>query len=225
VRSAATLYGTDTDEGSVFAPDAASKADVAAFFRDNFPRLSPANASAVLAHYPRLPRLPRHRAWFPSASSAYGEAVFTCPAVNMLTALAHNDASSAGARASRRWGYRYDVYDAESEAAGMGVVHLFEAAAIFGPENIAYAPPSYWTYNAPIVPLVMDYWISFVRALDPNVYRNPAAPEWESWDAGGGPDSKRRLVFRTGNLTVEQTPPDQVERCEFWLGMADAMEQ
>ena len=238
VARAATLFGTDTDEGSVFAPDAPDRAALAGFFRNNFPRLSPAGADALVARYPRLPPLPRHARWFPSASRAYGEAVFTCPAVNMLTALARHahantsttDATTSTAAAAvvpagRHWGYRYDVYDAESEAAGMGVVHLFEAAAIFGPENIGWAPPSYWTYNAPIVPLVMDYWISFVRALDPNVYRNPAAPEWLEWDAAGAGAGGRRLLFRTGNLTVEETPRDQVERCDFWLAMGDEMEQ
>ena len=225
VRSVAAMYGTDTDEGSVFVPNAASRDDIATFFQDNFPRLSSAGAGAIVAQYPRLPAVPRHERWFPSVSRAYGEAVFTCPAVNMLTSLAEDGGSNISETAAPKvFGYRYDVYDAESEAAGMGVVHLFEAAAIFGPENIAMAPLSYWTYNAPIVPVVMDYWISFVRTLDPNVYRHPDAPEWESWNQGGG-DAKKRLVFQTGNLSVEETPREQVRRCEFWLSMEEAMEQ
>jgi acetylcholinesterase len=212
------LYGTDTDEGSVFAPGGArSSADVASFFQDNYPGLSNEQANDVVARYPKLARLPGHEDWFPTASMAYGEATFTCPAVSVLAAMASHWPEGA----SKLFAYRYDVFDEGNAAAGIGVPHLFEAAAIFGPDNIGGAPGSYYTYNADMVPLVMDYWISFVRALDPNAHRNEGAPEWPGW----GTERKRRLLFQTGNLSVEYTPADQVERCEYWKSMAAVTRQ
>jgi len=208
------LYGTDTDEGSIFAHDAATADEMAVFFANNFPRLRPNDTAAIQARYPLMPPRPRHQAWFPSAAAAYGEATFTCPAVNIL------DAARDRAGTGKQWSYRYDVHDDDNDAAGLGVVHMFDAAAVFGPDNIGGAPASYYTYNAHVVPLMMDYWISFVRELDPNTYRNDAAPEWDPW----GPN-RDRLLFRTANLTVETTPQEQVERCKFWLGLKDVMEQ
>ena len=128
------------------------------------------------------------------------------------------------------WSYRYNVQDADNAAAGLGVPHLFEAAAVFGPDSIAGgSPPSYYSYNAPIVPLVMDYWISFVKSLDPNPHRNAAAPRWEPWRSGpaggAGAGGRRRLVFETGNLTMEDVPADEVDRCLFWLSLTNVTEQ
>lgn len=78
---------------------------------------------------------------------------------------------------------------------------------------------SYSTYNAPIIPIVMDYWISFVRELSPNRYKSAAAPHWESFGDG------RRLVLRTNATGMEVVDGAQWERCAFWEGLAGVMEQ
>ncbi len=208
------LYGVDTDEGSVFAANSATPDDMATFFANNYPLLGPNDTAAIVARYPQLPALPAHAAFFPSTSRAYGEATFICPAVNVLDAMGRHWDSA------RLWYYRYNVYDEDNFAWGMGVLHLFEAAAVFGADNILGAPASYYSYNAPIIPVVMNYWISFVRALDPNTFRYASAPVWGSWGPNGS-----RMVFETGNLTMEDTPGDQAERCDFWLSLAGVTEQ
>ena len=86
----------------------------------------------------------------------------------------------------RAWGYRYNVADELNAAAGLGVPHLFESWAIFGPDNVPGAPRSYYTYNAGVVPLVMDYWISFVRTLDPSALCGGDWEPWEEEDGGRG---------------------------------------
>jgi len=225
------LYGTDTDEGSTFASDATTVADMVSFLQDNYPRLTADDAAAIACLYPAMAALPNHAAYFPSNSMAYGEATFICPAVNILDiAYSHmsgvdiatsNAATAANTgNPAQLFAYRYNVYDAFNAAFGIGVPHLFEAAAIFGPDSIGGAAASYYSYNEPIIPVVMDYFISFVRALDPNPFRNAGAPVWEDW----GPE-RRRLVFETGNLTVESTPADQLDRCDFWLSLGDVTGQ
>ncbi|KAK3936069.1 lipase 1 [Diplogelasinospora grovesii] len=237
------LFGTTTDEGSVFASNAATQTDFAAFMANNYPKLTSNQTDAILQHYPKLPPLPWHEEWFPSASQAYGEATFICPTVNVLNTLQHssdsslkyNNAGSGGSGSGSAgpgpgiWSYRYNVYDSENTAEGLGVQHLFEAAAVFGPDNINGARRSYWTYNAPIVPVVMSYWISFVRTLDPNIYRSPGSPNWEKWGA-----DMNRLVMETGNTHMETVGKGvegpggeggELERCRFWEGLGGVMEQ
>lgn len=58
--------------------------------------------------------------------------------------------------------------------------HVSEKPAIFGPGNDGECVDcSYSAYNSSIVPVVMNYWISFMRSLDPNTHRDPTAPEWQ----------------------------------------------
>lgn len=190
---------------------------MAAFLQSNYPHLSPSNTTALLAHYPQTESLPHHNPWFPSTAKAYGEATFTCPVSHILSAHARHS------RTSRAWGYRYDVRDADNEAAGLGVLHIFESWAIFGPDSPAgpgRGPRSYYTYNAAVVPIMMDYWISFVRTLDPSSLRFPGAPVWTRWGREG-----RRLRVRTEDIEVESVPGDQMARCAVWRDLAPVMRQ
>ncbi|KAB5580454.1 Alpha/Beta hydrolase protein [Coniochaeta sp. 2T2.1] len=224
------IFGTDTDEGSAFATNAASPADIISFFQDNYPLLTLNDTLAILSHYPQvLPLVPYHNPWFPTASLAYGEATFVCPSLNLLSHI--TSYTPASNNSNSIFAYRYNVLDAVNLAAGIGVPHIFEAAAVFGPGNL---PPvqvaaSYFTYNAPVVPLVMGYWISFVRALDPNVYRAAGAPVWEGWDGkdwgGGGGRRGQRLKIELGDTCMEDVGEEESGRCEFWEGMGRSMRQ
>lgn len=205
-----------TTEGSNFAANAATPGAFTSFMRDNFPGLTDDDADAILEHYPKADPLPQHAAWFPSASAAYGESTFICPTNLIMDSFA--EGGGGGVSANETWSYRYNVRDAEYEARGRGVEHTFDRAAILGPDSIPYAPASYYSYNAPMVPLVMAYYISFVRALDPNLHRQPGAPEWGTW-AGG-----RRMVFQLGASEMETLDEGEVERCEFWGSIAERME-
>ncbi|RMY78182.1 hypothetical protein D0864_09324 [Hortaea werneckii] len=64
------------------------------------------------------------------------------------------------------WNYRYNVEDRDTVAAGYGVPHVSEKTAIYGVNNTGPCDGcSYATYNAPMVPIVMHYWISFIKHL------------------------------------------------------------
>ncbi|KAK4128416.1 alpha/beta-hydrolase [Parathielavia appendiculata] len=207
------VLGTSTDEGSLFAPNAATQSDMAIFLQNNYPLLTENDTTAILSHYPQLPPLPAHNPWFPTASKAYGEATFICPQHNVQTYL---DITANSRNATNRlYTYRYNVLDSENLAAGLGVPHLFDAAAIFGPDALPAARASYKTYNAGVVPLLMGYWLSFVRTLDPNRHRMPGSPVWEAWDHR----STKRLVIETVGARMDGGDDGEKERCRFWLGL------
>ncbi|OTA94416.1 hypothetical protein M434DRAFT_71238 [Hypoxylon sp. CO27-5] len=220
------IMGTTTDEGTVFAFNASTKEEMATFMQDNYPNLTVAQASSITDQYPLMPALPMHGPWFPSAAAAYGEATFICPATHILSSYAQR------LNSSRIWGYRYNVYDAINAEQGLGVPHVFEAWAVYGPNSqkgTGGAPKSYYSYASGVVHPLMDYWISFVRTLSPNTLRTPGTPTWESWDTGEG---GRRLLMEagnsgteTGNFTMETVPAEQRARCEFWKKLAPTTQQ
>ncbi|KAI2640737.1 alpha/beta-hydrolase [Hypomontagnella submonticulosa] len=214
------MMGTTTDEGTIFASNAQTPDDVENFMRDNYPNLTDTQAANILDQYPKMAELPAHGPYFPSAAAAYGETTFICPATYILNSYAQH------LNTSRAWGYRYDVYDAQNAAQGLGVPHIWETWAVFGPDSLAGAgrgPRSYYdaTLASGVVAPVMDYWLSFVRTLDPSALRNAKAPVWEPWGGQGG----GRMLMQAGNFTMEVVPPDQAARCEFWRGLAPAMQQ
>lgn len=192
-----------------------SSDQLVSYLQDNYPSLSPEDSETIVDYYPVEPPVPNHGEWFPSASRAYGESTFICPTINILNAF-HRYTSGANI-----WSYRYNVHDADQDAIGKGVAHVTEAPAIFGPDMLHFLPPeSYFTYNSDIVPLVMNYIISFVRVLNPNPYRIEEAPKWQPWGA-----THSRMLFQTHNSTMEDVGEPQRERCDFWKSISGSTHQ
>lgn len=215
------LFGNDNNEGSEFATDAGTSADMVNFFQNNYPLLSSNDTDEIVTLYPLQPSLPEHLAWFPSASMAYGEATFICPAINILAAYL----TTSGGTDAQLWNYRYNVLDQSNVAGGLGVPHLWESYAVFGPTSLgsASAPESYLTYNAEIVPQVMAYFLSFVQTHDPNPLRSSGSPAWQPWSAAGSSGS--RIVLETNNTRMEVVEQAQMARCQFWAGLAPRTQQ
>ncbi|RFN48553.1 lipase 2 [Fusarium flagelliforme] len=209
------LTGSCSDEGSNYAVNAGSSAQFIRYMQNEYPYLTTNDTETILDLYPKEPQLPKHDIWFPSASRAYSEATFVCPTNNMLDAYAeHADPKSL-------WSYRYNVQITEFIEDGLGVPHVANAPAVFGPDMTdAKAGPSYRSYNAPMIPIVQKYWISFVRNLDPNTDRHEDAPTWETWG-----NDQDRLVFELNNNTMESVDQGQRERCQAWLDMSGSTKQ
>jgi carboxylesterase type B len=208
------LVGHTTNEGSYFAYNASNASQVSSFLRTNYPHLTNAQLEDINQHYTPMDPVPNHAAFFPSASAAYGDATFTCPA---------NDIAGAVARflsRERVWSYRYNVLDPETVASGLGVPHTFETSAIFGPGQAGWAAASYYTTNAPIVPVTMGYWVSFMRSLNPNTFKEPGSPIWKPWGNFQG----RQLRLQTNNTAMEEVPDWQAGKCSLWKHLARTME-
>ncbi|KAJ7190375.1 carboxylesterase estA [Mycena pura] len=209
-----TIIGDDDDEGTDFAANASTPAAVTSFLTDNYPQLTPADGARIAELYPLRAPLPGHAPFFPSAAAAFGEGTFTCPS-NFILAQINRVHQPV-------WNYRFSVVQADDAAAGLGVPHASELPAIFGPAFVPGASGStFATANAPIVPVVMNYWISFIRALDPNPHRFAGTPEWVQFDT----TRQRRLKFVLNDTHVEEIPADEDTRCAFWNEIGARIEQ
>jgi carboxylesterase type B len=204
----------DNNEGTDFAYNATSSSEVAQFMKNNYPGLSDLQLDTINKAYPLMDPLPKHAAYFPSAAAAYGEATFTCPGNHMAASMSRYFSPK------KVWNYRFNVQDPTEVANGMGVPHVFDLPAIFGVGETNEPTYSYANTNAAIVPITMDYYLSFVKALDPNKYRNDNAPVWGSWGNGQG----QRLKLQTNSTKMEDVPKEQTERCAMWTKLAAAME-
>lgn len=70
---------------------------------------------------------------------------------------------------------------------------------------------------------LIAYWLSFVRAGDPNTYKLDRAPTWPAFSANTG----QRMVLTEGSTTqtgssVETIPSGEIRRCAFVAGKATA---
>ncbi|KAJ5101233.1 hypothetical protein NUU61_003455 [Penicillium alfredii] len=208
------MVSDDTNEGTSFAYDATNQLEVAQFMKNNYPGLSGLQLNAIHKAYPRMNALPQHGAYFPSAAAAYGDSTFTCPGNLMATNMARHFSSS------QVWNYRFNVRDPTEVANGMGVPHVFDLPAIFGVGQTNMPAYSYANSNADIVPITMDYYLSFIKALNPNTHRNSIAPEWHAWGSGAG----QRLKLQTNATAMEKVPQTQLEHCSMWKTFAADME-
>lgn len=199
-------------EGAYFVPQATSPEQVVSFLDTNYPGLTAADNAKITEYYPLMAPAPPNSAYFPSVEQAYGESTLTCPALSILEAIR----SVPGADAQPAWSYHNVIRDDANDALGLGTPHGYEEAAIFGPDNVGrnVPPESFYTYNAPLVGVFMRYWISFVRGLEPNAWRDPEAPEWGAWDGKG-----EKLRIELGGLGMEGVGEDLFARCAFWEGV------
>lgn len=208
------MFGDDTDEGSAFAPNASTPADISQFFKNNYPKLTSADTDAINAQYPLMTPISGRAPYYPSAMNAYGEACFTCPGISITQAFTqHSDVCKV-------WNYRYNG-QGKNGSAPILVSHTTESPAVFGTRMVNDAGTSFESYNAPMVSTLMNYWISFIRTLDPNPYKWSEAPMWDAWSTGG---NQSRIMFQTNRTAMEVVPPAQLGRCAFWKDLEGTME-
>lgn len=208
------LVANDNNEGSNFAPNASTESDLTTFFTDQYPRLSGDQLQDIVSMYPLMDPLPLHGAWFPSASAAYGDATFICPGKSLSASMARY--FSPG----KVWAYRCYITSASTVAGGKGTPHTFEMPAILGTDLGQSIDASWFNDNAASIPITMNYYISFIRALDPNTYRFPASPVWESWGTGAG----RILHLETNATRMEGVTRNVTRACSLWDDLSDTME-
>ncbi|GIK02003.1 hypothetical protein Aspvir_006046 [Aspergillus viridinutans] len=208
------MVASDTDEGSSFAYNATSPAEVSLFLQSFYPHLSTDQLQAVNDAYPMMDPVTQHAAYFPSASAAFGDATIVCPGIHITDSMARflTDGSD------RVWNYRYNVQDPPKIAAGLGVTHTFDLQAIFGLNYGGGVSSSMRDINAPIIPVVMHYYINFIRTLNPNLLRADGAPFWRPWGAG------ERLKVQTNSTVMESISDVQRNRCDLWKRLAPVLE-
>ncbi|MCJ1312796.1 hypothetical protein MMC25_006472 [Agyrium rufum] len=202
-----TIWGDDTNEGTIFTPRSISNATSAGDFLTNqFPKFN----NTILAKYGTLYDwdAPASSSYWKRASSAYGETRYVCPGIHLSDAYVNNQDSKV-------WNYRYNVEDPNQLKQGLGVPHTTEVAAIWGPGYVP-TPSSYRTTNKNIVPVIQGYWTSFMRVYDPNTLRAKGTPTWDEWVKG----KNNRLLFTANDTAMETVDKAQLERCDYIKGIA-----
>ncbi|RAL07457.1 putative triacylglycerol lipase [Aspergillus homomorphus CBS 101889] len=214
------IFGDVTNEGTTFVPKSISSVGEAdTFIQSQFPAIRLDQLAKINHLYlakDQTISFPNAGLYWRPTSNAYGELRYNCPGIAMSTAF-----SQAGMKS---WNYHYAVQDPDYEASGEGVYHVVELNAIWGPQYVSGTPPtSYFTSNAAIIPVMQGYWTSFIKSFDPNLYRYPGSPEWETWSDDG--DSHRRLFIRTNDTKMEMVPLDQRARCDYLISIGIALQQ
>jgi cholinesterase len=213
------IFGDDTNAGTIFANKKASgPSDSHNFLQANFPHLTTQQLAKIDSLYPNEgPDFPSSGTWWRQVSNAYGDLRYMCP-----TLFISSIAAKFGLQGN--WNYRYNVEDPQQMSQGLGVPHTVELHAIWGPSNTNVgAPDSYWPgkQNAWITPMMQQYWISFIRTLDPNQMRAAGAPLWATFTL---PDELntvdtvqwRRLLLDTPTTTGMEAVNSTVRaRCQY----------
>lgn len=200
----------------------------------NFPTLNETDLDAIDDFYPPY-SLPTHEEYFSVTADTFGDVSFTCPGLYLTQAMAVKSSNTT-------WRYQYNVEDRNVVAQGFGVPHVADLGAILGPNlrgNASISDMSfhtwngvgqnnsdisYTTYNAPIVPVVMDYYISFVATLDPNTLRHESAPRWTPFQTGSMETglNKQNLLVETNNTRMSNVTRVQLDRCYLWDSVIQA---
>ncbi|KAF2122381.1 para-nitrobenzyl esterase [Lophiotrema nucula] len=210
-----TIWGSTADEGTKSAPESIDTAVQANALLSKSAPFSNNSLELLdqLYIYKNETVFPNAGRKWRNAANYVGDAQFHCP-----TRVYQNILLKDGVPT---WNYHYKVEDPEQEAEGIGAYHTVELNAVWGPNNTDGNPPkSYYTTNAPVVPLVRSYWTSFVKHLDPNKERLEGAPVWKQWD-----EERARIRFRTNDTAMEAMSQSQNNKCEILDPLVRALDK
>lgn len=215
-----TIFGDDTNEGTIFVPKmTGSVKEADTFLKNQFPSITQTQLSKINNFYLKenqTQTFPNSKPYWRPASNAYGELRYICPGIDLSSIYAKGGIPT--------WNYHFAVQDPGAEKNGTGTSHTVEVNALFGPEYVSdKAPPSYTTTNAGIVPVLQGYWTSFIRSLDPNPHRESSSPEWKAW--GKGDESYRRIFLRTNETQMENVSQAQKDRCDYLISIGEKLRQ
>jgi carboxylesterase type B len=69
---------------------------------------------------------------------------------------------------------------------------------------------------------LIAYWISFVRAQNPNTYKLESSPEWPPFSKED--TSRMVLQLDNGGNVLEKQDQSETDRCDFLASIADELE-
>ncbi|KAL4957586.1 Alpha/Beta hydrolase protein [Aspergillus filifer] len=204
------ILSYDTSEGSLSAPNASTKKEVASFVQGWSPQLNGPQIQHLVNPYPPEEVIPGRARYFPAASEIFADGVFLCP-TNWITRSA-NFISQCGLTVIMfliilRWLLPF-LAPAKQRVSGQ---------APWGGGFLYH----YTTYNATIVEGIQNYFISFVRSLDPSSLRSPSSPRWKRSNLG----EKGRLKIQTNQTEMDKIPSDLLEKCETWYSYEESIAQ
>lgn len=208
------IWGDDTNGGSIFtSPFTSTVAHSNRWMRTQYPFLTLRKLWLLNKAWKNTvkeqDRCPARDCWREQLSQVYGDMRYMCPSIYMSSAFPDHGFNNA-------WNYRWNVEDPDQIAAGLGVPHVSEISALFGPEYVLEpyinAPRTYreGELNENAVDVIQKYWISFIKTFDPNTERAQGTARWEKFDS----KKLSRLRFDTGGKTeMEYVGSELARRC------------
>ncbi|KIP09951.1 hypothetical protein PHLGIDRAFT_66574 [Phlebiopsis gigantea 11061_1 CR5-6] len=170
-----------------------------------FPLLSPTDLDQFNEVYPLSA--------FPNASDQLrlgtGESELKC-AVEIM--------GDAWSQRTNTYVYRYNT--ANPTGGSSLVEHAAENWMMFKGSNTGFNGSTTFSPMTPsedaFAEELIAYWLSFVRAGNPNTFKLPRSPTWPAYAHASG----QRIVLTEGSTTVsgstaERIPSDEVQRCTF----------
>ena len=224
------IWGDVSNEGTVFVPKSQTNTVNQSndFLQAQYPELNQTQLDIIQNLYPPEPQnysgIRKAGKYWRSTSDAYGHQRYICPGyfMNNITAFYKSKNANSG-----NWNYRYNVSDPDDIDAGVGTPHIAEQSAIWAEKN----PASYQALNKPIVPLMQDYWISFIRTFNPNNMATAGAPVWRDW-GDTSPNGGNQLLINSPDRNGQYSTSvmqlgDQTERdnCAQILAWGVAIKQ
>ena len=199
-----TIIGDTTNEGLMFTSKSVSSSQKAyTFVADQFTNLDAHDQKQIAGVWPGPSASDDHQ-WRNVAADIYGHIRYICPGLNFSSAYA--DTTSLPT-----WQYRWDVGPA---------LHVGELGSVwFNGTQAAQV-------------FVQGYWLSFIRAFDPNAYPRSfwtqdgvklTSPKWETFGKRG---NESRLLLSNKNVVKMENVTDQEwDRCNVITGMGLQLNQ
>lgn len=202
-----TIFGSTTNEGTVFTPSALNSAsDMNNFLQNNWVKLNTSSLAQIDTFYPEAQQFSGKGTFWRSAANAYGEMRYNCPGIYL--------GKQYSTSAFPSYQYHWDVLTAGNNASGLGVTHTAEGASIFGT-----AAGVEGLQNT----VIGSYWSSFIRTGDPNAQKVASAPTWNPITAG---QDVQRLHFvnAVADNAMEVLDSGLAERCDYLAGIGKSLE-
>ncbi|KAJ7719018.1 Alpha/Beta hydrolase protein [Mycena maculata] len=183
--------------------------DIAAALESFFPSMTNATADAFMAEYPFSEFAGSAALQFQVST---GEPELMC---------ARHIIASAASKRNKAWTYRYNQANPTSGGAGVG--HAAENWMMFQGANTGFNGSGTFTPMTPVeisfAEELIAYWLSFVRAGDPNMFKLSRSPQWPQFTVG----AKARMVLQQDPLNIttqsgsflETQSTLETERCTF----------
>ncbi|KAJ7478669.1 Alpha/Beta hydrolase protein [Mycena galericulata] len=182
--------------------------DIAAALESFFPSITNATAAEFLAEYP-ISEFASSDLQFQAAT---GEPELLC---------ARHIIATAASKRNNAWTYRYNQANPTSGSIAVG--HAAENWMMFQGSNTGFNGSGTFTPMNPVevsfAEELIAYWLSFVRAGDPNTFKLSRSPRWSQFTS----HAKARMVLQQDprNVTtqsgsfLETQSTLETERCTF----------
>ncbi|KAF2190580.1 alpha/beta-hydrolase [Zopfia rhizophila CBS 207.26] len=192
-----TIFGDDTNEGTMFTPNSITSQERAEqFVADQYSTINDLQETRIRSVFLGPTNAGNDRDWKRIAADVYGYIRYVCPGLNISAAYVDHGNQPT-------WQYRWNVGQA---------LHVSELG------------PVWFNGSSAASVLIHNYFVSFIRAFDPNKYKydyflnKTIHPEGAkltppTWEQFGDGDGRRMLFSDNDEVKMEDVQQDEHTKC------------